>query len=43
MGDNPSHWRGKDLPVEGVSWKDCQEFCRQLGERLGKSAQLPTG
>src|SRR5208283_3089851 len=23
-------WRGDDLPVERVSWDDCQEFLRQM-------------
>jgi uncharacterized protein (TIGR02996 family) len=39
---NPSRFKGKDLPVETVSWDDCQQFCRQLGERAGKSLRLPT-
>jgi uncharacterized protein (TIGR02996 family) len=42
MGNNPSSFKGKDLPVERVSWDDCQEFCRVLGERLGQSLRLPT-
>jgi uncharacterized protein (TIGR02996 family) len=42
MDGNPSSFMGKELPVEGVSWDDCQQFCRQLGERAGKSLRLPT-
>jgi len=30
MGDNPSYFRGKDRPVEVVSWDDAQECIRQL-------------
>jgi formylglycine-generating enzyme required for sulfatase activity len=30
MGNNPSHFRGADLPVETVSWDDVQEFLKRL-------------
>lgn len=30
MGNNPSHFKGKDNPVEMVSWNDCQEFCKAM-------------
>ena len=26
MGNNPSHFKGEDRPVEMVSWKEVQEF-----------------
>jgi len=38
MGNNPSKWKGDDLPVENVSWNECVEFCRKAGNGL----QLPT-
>ena len=34
MGSNPSYSKGDDLPVERVSWDDCQEFCRKTGLKL---------
>ncbi|MFT5466480.1 MAG: sulfatase modifying factor 1 [Verrucomicrobiales bacterium] len=44
--ENPSYFRGDDLPVEMVSWKDTQEFCRKLGAALdlpeGWEVKLPT-
>jgi len=35
MGDNPSNFNGDDLPVEGVSWYDVQDFVNKLNEREG--------
>ena len=42
MGSNPSNWKGDNLPVESVSWDDCQEFIRKLNSLTGKSFRLPT-
>ena len=45
MGSNPSHFKGKDLPVETVSWDDCQEFIKKLNARFaseGGGFRLPT-
>ncbi len=30
MGNNPSHFKGSDLPVERVNWNDCQTFIAKL-------------
>ena len=35
MGDNPSYFKGDDLPVERVSWYDVQEFIKKLNEKEG--------
>ena len=42
MGSNPSYYSGNNLPVEQVSWDDCQEFITKLNALTGKSFRLPT-
>ncbi len=42
MGSNPSRFKGADLPVEQVSWKDCQKFITKLNRLTGKNFRLPT-
>jgi formylglycine-generating enzyme required for sulfatase activity len=43
MGNNPSLIKGeKNLPVEQVSWDDCQEFIKKLREKDKKPYRLPT-
>ena len=42
MGSNPSNWKGDNLPVETVSWNDCQDFIRKLNALTGKNFRLPT-
>lgn len=42
MGSNPSYFKGDDLPVENVSWNDCQEFIRKLNALTGQHFRLPT-
>ena len=42
-GNTPSQFKGKQLPVESVSWDDCQQFCQQLNELIpGLTLALPT-
>lgn len=36
MGNNPSHFKGDDLPVENISWNNCQQFIQKLNEKVGK-------
>ena len=42
MGNNPSKFKGDNLPVEHVSWKDCQKFLSKLNRITGKTFRLPT-
>lgn len=42
MGSNPSAFEGDDLPVEWVSWDDCQEFISKLNSMTGRKFRLPT-
>ena len=42
MGNNPSNFKGDNLPVEKVSWDDCQEFINKLNRITGKTFRLPT-
>jgi formylglycine-generating enzyme required for sulfatase activity len=42
MGNNPSHFKGDNLPVETVSWDDIQEFIQKLNQKTGKKYRLPT-
>ncbi len=42
MGNNPSFFKGKTLPVEQVNWDDCQEFIQRLNQMTGRNFRLPT-
>ena len=46
MGNNRSHFKGGKLPVEMVSWNDCQEFIKKLNDLkvapAGYKFSLPT-
>lgn len=42
MGSNPSDFKGDDLPVENVSWDDCQEFIEKLNYLTGQNFRFPT-
>ena len=42
MGSNPSEFKGSNLPVERVSWDDCQLFVGKLNNITGKNFRLPT-
>ena len=46
MGDSPSKFTGEQLPVESVSWNDCQEFVKKFNDSAADlknfRATLPT-
>lgn len=43
MGDNSSHFKGAERPVEQVSWDDAMIFMARLNERVtGLDLRLPT-
>ena len=42
MGGNPSRPKGVKLPVNYVSWNDCQEFIKRLNHLTGCQTRLPT-
>lgn len=42
MGSNPSCFKGESLPVEQVSWDDCQKFIEKLSAITGRKFRLPT-
>ncbi len=42
MGNNPSYFRGDNLPVECVSYKVVQKFITKLNQKTGKTFRLPT-
>ena len=42
MGSNPSFFKGGNLPVENVSWEDCQMFITKLNQLAGQRFRMPT-
>jgi formylglycine-generating enzyme required for sulfatase activity len=42
MGENPSHFKSPDRPVESVTWQGCHEFARRLEGKLELSLSLPS-
>ena len=42
MDENPSYFKGDDLPVEFVSWDDCQSFITRLNQQTRLNFRLPS-
>ena len=40
MGNNPSHYRGNDLPVARVTWYKTRAFIERLNEKTGQQYRL---
>ncbi|MDR3234124.1 MAG: SUMF1/EgtB/PvdO family nonheme iron enzyme [Planctomycetaceae bacterium] len=41
MENNPSHFKGPQLPVEMIKWSDAAAFCAKLTEREHAAGHLP--
>jgi len=42
MGNLPSNFKGRTLPVEQVSWVDAQNFIKRLNAKTGQNYRLPS-
>ncbi|NES69184.1 MAG: SUMF1/EgtB/PvdO family nonheme iron enzyme [Okeania sp. SIO2D1] len=42
MGQNPSEFKGRNRPIECVSWYDATDFCQRLSKKTGKNYRLPS-
>ncbi|ABG51318.1 protein of unknown function DUF323 [Trichodesmium erythraeum IMS101] len=42
MGNDPSKFKGKNRPVERVSWNNATEFCQKLSKKTGRDYRLPS-
>lgn len=42
MGENPSHFKDPNRPVEQVSWHQAAKFCQKLSKRTGLNYRLPS-
>jgi formylglycine-generating enzyme required for sulfatase activity len=42
MDNNPANFKGKNKPVESISWNDAIAFCEKLTKITGKDYRLPS-
>jgi formylglycine-generating enzyme required for sulfatase activity len=42
MGSIPSYFKGANLPVESITWNDCELFIRRLNRLTGENFRMPT-
>lgn len=42
MKSNPSYFKGKNRPVDSVSWEDAIQFCQRITQMTGRKYRLPS-
>ncbi|HEY9628025.1 MAG TPA: SUMF1/EgtB/PvdO family nonheme iron enzyme [Coleofasciculaceae cyanobacterium] len=42
LEENPSRFKGANRPVEQISWREADEFCKRLSRYSGRAYRLPS-